>query len=62
MFNNALKPKKRVDPAGTFDDGYNKVQETLELLQNVLLGFEALNRPDMDDRITETYWQVWDIL
>lgn len=59
-FTNRLRPRERVSPGGTFNRGYDKVTEALGFLQDVYIGFEALNRPDMDNILTETLWKVSD--
>lgn len=58
-FTNKLRPRHRVDPGDTFNRGYGKVTESLGFLQDVYIGFEALNRPDMDSILSETLWKVW---
>lgn len=61
-FEKYLNQKYRVKATNSFDDGYNKVQESLNWLQNVWLGFEALNRDDVDNLLTLTLWKAWDVL
>lgn len=61
-FDKYLDQKSRVKPTDSFDDGYNKVQKSLDWLQKVWLGFEALNREDVDNVLTITLWKTWDEL
>lgn len=60
LFNKNLLPGQRVQPTDTFDSGYKRVIPKLALLQDVSIGFEALNRPDMNNILTGTFWEVWD--
>lgn len=60
LFNKKLLPKKRINPTDTFESAYKKVVEALEFLQDIYIGFESLNRPDLDNILTETFWKVWD--
>ncbi|KAJ0120698.1 hypothetical protein J7T55_015430 [Diaporthe amygdali] len=59
--NTILAAKWRIRPTDDFDGGYRKFQECITWVQDIWLGFEALNRPDMDNILTETLWQVWDV-
>lgn len=61
-FTNKLLPGKRVRPGDTFNRGYDKVTEALGFLQDVYIGFEALNKREMNDILTETLWKVSDRL
>lgn len=60
LFNNKLLPKARIKPTDTFESAYKKVVQALEFLQDIYIGFESLNRPDLDNILTETFWKVWD--
>lgn len=60
--NAILAAKWRIRPTDNFDGGYRKFQECITWVQDIWLGFEALNRPDIDNILTETLWQVWDVL
>lgn len=62
MFDKALGQKKRVNPAGNFGEGYSKARLNIDMLENVYLGFELLNRPDVGNLMEESFWQVWDVL
>lgn len=60
LSNKKLLPKARIKPTDTFESAYKKVVEALEFLQDIYIGFESLNRPDLDNILTETLWKVWD--
>lgn len=60
LFNKKLLPKARIKPTDTFESAYKKVVEALGFLQDIYIGFESLNRPDLDNILTETFWKVWD--
>lgn len=62
MLDKALDQKSRVNPTGTFGEGYSKARRTIDMLDNVYLGFEVLNRPDIGNLMEESFWQVWDVL
>lgn len=62
MFDKALDQKSRVNPTGNFGEGYSKARRTVDMLDNVYLGFEVLNRPDIGNLMEESFWQVWDVL
>jgi hypothetical protein len=59
-FNKQLHDRERVKPTDTFSKGYDKAIKSLSLMENVWIGFETLNRPDIDEIVTQSLWRVWD--
>lgn len=57
-----LRPVARVQPTDTFASGHDKVKESLGFVEDVWIGFEALNREDVDNILTDTFWLLWDQL
>lgn len=57
-----LRPGARVQPTDTFAKGYDRVINSLGFLENVWIGFETLNRGDVDNILTDTFWLLWDQL
>ncbi|KAI3323380.1 hypothetical protein HD806DRAFT_544130 [Xylariaceae sp. AK1471] len=62
IMTNMLGNQARIQPADDFDKAYGKIKKSLAWLQSIWLGFDALNRDDLSGLITETFWQVWDVL